>query len=88
MKKFVLVSIVEDIQGKLYLTIDPLGEFLTFTKQDGNTTSNFQVSKFSGIDSTYSLPENVVLLTLKSLTTERSSIRLEHLYDLLALFFT
>ncbi|KAL8230467.1 hypothetical protein R6Q57_000250 [Mikania cordata] len=86
------------IQGKYYIRIDPLGEgakwrrsygqeiysplLLAFTEQDGNTTSNFQVSKFSGIDSTYSLPENVVLLTLQELEDGNVLIRLAHLYEI------
>ncbi|KAL8254695.1 hypothetical protein R6Q59_032916 [Mikania micrantha] len=55
---------------------------------DGNTTSNFQVSKFLGMDSTYILPKNVVLLTLQELDDGKVLLCLAHLYEVLALFFT
>ncbi|KAI7736479.1 hypothetical protein M8C21_012084, partial [Ambrosia artemisiifolia] len=86
------------VQGKYYLRMDPLGEgakwrrsygqeiysplLLAFTEQDGNRETNFQVSKFSGMDSTYSLPDNVVLLTLQELEDEKVLLRLAHLYEI------
>ncbi|KAL8254675.1 hypothetical protein R6Q59_032896 [Mikania micrantha] len=85
--------------GKFYITIDPLGEgakwcrsygqemysprLLAFTELDGNTTSNFQVSKFLGMDSTCSLPENVVLLTLQELDDGKVLLRLANLYEVI-----
>ncbi|MFS7971359.1 putative alpha-mannosidase [Helianthus anomalus] len=86
------------VQGKYYVRIDPLGEgakwrrsygqeiysplLLAFTEQDGNKGTNFQVSKFSGMDPTYSLPDNVVLLTLQELEDGNVLLRLAHLYEI------
>ncbi|MCI19588.1 lysosomal alpha-mannosidase-like, partial [Trifolium medium] len=69
------------IQGKLYLRIDRKGEgakwrrtvgqelysplLLAFTEQDADNRLHFQQPTFSGIDSSYSLPNNTVLLTLQ-----------------------
>ncbi|KAJ0639216.1 putative alpha-mannosidase [Helianthus annuus] len=85
------------VQGKYYLRMDPLGEgakwrrsygqeiysplLLAFTEQDENKRTNFQVSKFSGMDSTYSLPDNVALLTLQELEDGKVLLRLAHLYE-------
>uniref|UniRef100_A0A251RVG3 Putative galactose mutarotase-like domain-containing protein n=1 Tax=Helianthus annuus TaxID=4232 RepID=A0A251RVG3_HELAN len=85
------------VQGKYYLRMDPVGEgakwrrsygqeiysplLLSFTEQDGNKGTNFQVSKFSGMDSTYSLPDNVALLTLQELEDGNVLLRLAHLYE-------
>ncbi|XP_071733946.1 probable alpha-mannosidase At5g13980 isoform X2 [Rutidosis leptorrhynchoides] len=85
------------VQGKYYIRIDPLGEgakwrrsygqevysplLLAFTEQDGNDETNFQVSKFSGMDPTYSLPDNVALLTLQELEDGKILLRLAHLYE-------
>ncbi|KAM0060144.1 putative alpha-mannosidase [Helianthus debilis subsp. tardiflorus] len=86
------------VQGKYYLRMDPLGEgakwrrsygqeiysplLLAFTEQDENKGTNFQVSKFSGMDSTYSLPDNVALLTLQELEDGKVLLRLAHLYEI------
>ncbi|KAK1422413.1 hypothetical protein QVD17_25512 [Tagetes erecta] len=86
------------VQGKYYLRMDPLGEgakwrrsygqeiysplLLAFTEQDGNKGTDFQVSKYSGMDSTYSLPDNVVLLTLQELDDGKILLRLAHLYEI------
>ncbi|KAJ0639214.1 putative alpha-mannosidase [Helianthus annuus] len=86
------------VQGKYYLRMDPVGEgakwrrsygqeiysplLLAFTEQDGNKGTNFQVSKFSGMDSTYSLPDNVALLTLQELEDGNVLLRLAHLYEI------
>nr|KAJ0189809.1 hypothetical protein LSAT_V11C800418090 [Lactuca sativa] len=67
------------VQGKYYLRIDPIGEgakwrrsygqeiysplLLAFTEQDEKTGTNFQVSTFSGMDSSYSLPERSIVNT-------------------------
>ncbi|KAL8252224.1 hypothetical protein R6Q59_035917 [Mikania micrantha] len=75
-----------NIQEKNYIRINLLGGCQV--APDGNTTSNSQVSKFSGMNSTYSLPENVVLLTLQELEDGNVLLRLAHLYEVLALFFT
>nr|GEY53800.1 probable alpha-mannosidase At5g13980 [Tanacetum cinerariifolium] len=86
------------VQGKYYLRIDPLGEgakwrrsygqeiysplLLAFTEQDGNEGTNFQVSTFTGMDPSYSLPDNVALLTLQELEDGRVLLRLTHLYEI------
>ncbi|KVI06110.1 Galactose mutarotase-like domain-containing protein [Cynara cardunculus var. scolymus] len=86
------------IQGKYYLRIDPLGEgakwrrsygqeiysplLLAFTEQDGQQGPNFEVSTFSGMDSTYTLPDNVALLTLQELEDGKVLLRLAHLYEI------
>ncbi|XP_059643821.1 probable alpha-mannosidase At5g13980 [Cornus florida] len=86
------------IQGKYYLRIDPLGEgakwrrssgqeiyspfLLAFTEQDGDKWSNFQVSSFSGIDPSYTLPDNVAMLTLQELEEGKVLLRLAHLYEI------
>uniref|UniRef100_A0A164XFA1 alpha-mannosidase n=1 Tax=Daucus carota subsp. sativus TaxID=79200 RepID=A0A164XFA1_DAUCS len=86
------------IQGKYYLRIDPLGEgakwrrsygqeiyspfLLAFTEQDGDKSTKFQVSSFSYMDSSYSLPDNVALLTLQELEDGTVLLRLAHLYEI------
>lgn len=86
------------VQGKYYLRIDPVGEgakwrrsygqeiysplLLAFTEQDEKTGTNFQVSTFSGMDSSYSLPDNVALLTLQELEDGKILLRLAHLYEI------
>ncbi|KAL7600470.1 hypothetical protein Lser_V15G23617 [Lactuca serriola] len=83
------------VQGKYYLRIDPIGKgakwrrsygqeiysplLLAFTEQE--TGTNFQVSTFSGMDSSYSLPDNVALLTLQELEDGKILLRLAHLYE-------
>nr|CAB3489901.1 unnamed protein product [Digitaria exilis] len=70
------------IEGKYYLKIDPQGEgarwrrtfgqeiysplLLAFSEQDGGNWLNSHVPKFSAMDPTYSLPDNVALLTLQA----------------------
>ncbi|KAA8542054.1 hypothetical protein F0562_023206 [Nyssa sinensis] len=86
------------IQGKYYLRIDPLGEgakwrrsfgqeiyspfLLAFTEQDGDKGTNFQVSTFSGMDPSYSLPDNVAMITLQELEDGQVLLRLAHLYEI------
>uniref|UniRef100_A0A5B7A9H0 Alpha-mannosidase n=1 Tax=Davidia involucrata TaxID=16924 RepID=A0A5B7A9H0_DAVIN len=86
------------IQGKYYLRIDPLGEgakwrrsfgqeiyspfLLAFTEQDGDKWTNFQVSTFSGTDPSYSLPDNVAMITLQELEDGKVLLRLAHLYEI------
>lgn len=69
------------IQGRLYYRIDPLGEgakwrrsfgqeiysplLLAFAEQDGDNWANSHKLTFSGIDSSYSLPKNVAVITLQ-----------------------
>ncbi|KAB1199804.1 Lysosomal alpha-mannosidase [Morella rubra] len=69
------------IQGKFYFRFDPLGEgakwrrtvgqeiysplLLAFAEQDGDNWMDSHVASFSGIDPSYSLPDNVALITLQ-----------------------
>ncbi|KAK2983332.1 hypothetical protein RJ640_016070, partial [Escallonia rubra] len=86
------------IQGKYYLRIDPLGEgakwrrslgqeiysplLLAFTEQDGDSWTKFQAPTFSGLDPSYSLPDNVAILTLQELEDGKVLLRLAHLYEI------
>ncbi|KAG4915573.1 hypothetical protein JHK87_053130 [Glycine soja] len=86
------------IQGKLYLRIDHKGEaakwrrtvgqelysplLLAFTEQDGDNWLHFSPSTFSGIDSSYSLPDNTALLTLQEFKNGKVLLRLAHLYEI------
>ncbi|KAK7311284.1 hypothetical protein RJT34_09318 [Clitoria ternatea] len=86
------------IQGKLFLRIDHTGEggnwrrtigqelysplLLAFTEQDGDNWSHFQPSTFSGIDSSYSLPNNTAILTLQEYKNGKVLLRLAHLYEI------
>uniref|UniRef100_A0A453MAD6 Glycosyl hydrolase family 38 C-terminal domain-containing protein n=1 Tax=Aegilops tauschii subsp. strangulata TaxID=200361 RepID=A0A453MAD6_AEGTS len=85
------------IEGKYYLKIDPQGDgarwrrtfgqelysplLLAFAEKDGGNWGNSHVSSFSGMDPTYSLPENVALLTLEELEDGSVLLRLAHLYE-------
>ncbi|KAF8694238.1 hypothetical protein HU200_038373 [Digitaria exilis] len=85
------------IEGKYYLKIDPQGEgarwrrtfgqeiysplLLAFSEQDGGNWVNSHVPKFSAMDPTYSLPDNVALLTLQELEDESVLLRFAHLYE-------
>ncbi|KAJ4729552.1 Alpha-mannosidase [Melia azedarach] len=86
------------IQGKYYFRIDPLGEgakwrrtfgqeiysplLLAFTEEDGDNWRNSHVLTFSGIDSSYSLPDNVAIITLQELDDGKVLLRLAHLYEI------
>ncbi|KAJ0110576.1 hypothetical protein Patl1_02545 [Pistacia atlantica] len=85
------------IQGKYYFKIDLLGEgakwrrsfgqeiysplLLAFTEEDGDNWTNSHVSTFSGIDSSYTLPDNVAIVTLQELDDGKVLLRLAHLYE-------
>ncbi|CAN6572506.1 unnamed protein product [Malus baccata var. baccata] len=86
------------IQGKFYFRIDPLGEgakwrrtfgqeiysplLLAFSEQDGDNWKNSHVTTFSGVGSSYSLPNNVALITLQELDDGKVLLRLAHLYEM------
>ncbi|XVF57695.1 hypothetical protein PTKIN_Ptkin07bG0002600 [Pterospermum kingtungense] len=71
------------IRGKFYLRIDHIGEgakwrrtvgqeiysplLLAFSEQDGDDWMSSHVPTFSGIDPSYSLPDNVAIITLQIL---------------------
>ncbi|KFK25632.1 hypothetical protein AALP_AA8G139900 [Arabis alpina] len=85
------------IQGKYYYRVDPYGEgakwrrtfgqeiysplLLAFAQQDDGKPINIGAASFSGIDSSYSLPDNVALLTLQELDDGNVLLRLAHLYE-------
>ncbi|WJX84389.1 alpha-mannosidase [Trifolium repens] len=84
------------ILGKYYFRIDPVGEgarwrrtfgqeiyspfLLAFTESEGNWGDS-HVTTFSGIESSYSLPENVAIITLQDLGDGKILLRLSHLYE-------
>eukprot|EP00257_Ricinus_communis_P013468 XP_015570900.1 alpha-mannosidase At3g26720 [Ricinus communis] len=85
------------IQGRYFVRIDPLGEgakwrrtvgqeiyspiLLAFAEQDGSNWMNSHIPTFSGIDPSYSLPNNTALLTLQELENGKVLLRLAHLYE-------
>ncbi|XP_065865581.1 probable alpha-mannosidase At5g13980 [Euphorbia lathyris] len=85
------------IQGKYYFRIDPVGEgakwrrsfgqeiysplLLAFAEEDGNNWMSSHVTSFSGIDASYSLPDNVAVITLEELDDGKVLLRLAHLYE-------
>ncbi|KAG1331603.1 putative alpha-mannosidase [Cocos nucifera] len=85
------------VQGKFYLRVDPLGEgakwrrsfgqeiysplLLAFSEQDGGNWTGSHIPKFSALDSSYSLPDNVALITLQALEDGSVLLRLAHLYE-------
>ncbi|XP_073146127.1 probable alpha-mannosidase At5g13980 [Henckelia pumila] len=84
------------IQGKYYVRLDPLGEgskwrrsfgqeiyspfILAFSEQDDEWT-NFPTPTFSAMDPSYSLPNNVAIITLQELENGNVLFRLAHLYE-------
>uniref|UniRef100_A0A6N2M9Q3 Alpha-mannosidase n=1 Tax=Salix viminalis TaxID=40686 RepID=A0A6N2M9Q3_SALVM len=86
------------IQGKYYFRIDPIGEgakwrrsfgqeiysplLLAFSEEDGDKWMNTHVTTFSSFDSSYSLPDNVAVLTLQELDDGKVLLRLAHLYEI------
>ncbi|CAL9037049.1 probable alpha-mannosidase At5g13980 [Musa acuminata AAA Group] len=85
------------IQGKLYIRVDPLGEgahwrrstgqqiysplLIAFSEEHEGNWSNFHITTFSMLDHSYSLPENVALITLQELEDGSVLLRLGHLYE-------
>nr|GMC73704.1 probable alpha-mannosidase At5g13980 [Ipomoea batatas] len=85
------------VQGKYYVRIDPLGEgakwrrsfgqeiyspfLLAFAEQEINEGTKFQIPTFTGIDPSYSLPDNVAIITLQELEDKSVLVRLAHLYE-------
>ncbi|CAN6713500.1 unnamed protein product [Malus baccata var. baccata] len=86
------------IIGKYYLRLDPLGEgakwrrsfgqeiyspfLLAFTEQDEDSWTSSHVTTFSGMDPSYTLPDNVAIITLQELEDEKLLFRLAHLYEI------
>ncbi|KAL0425205.1 UNVERIFIED_CONTAM: putative alpha-mannosidase [Sesamum radiatum] len=85
------------VQGKYYLRLDPLGEgskwrrsfgqeiyspfLLAFSEQDDKWT-NFPRPTFSAMDPSYTLPDNVAIITLQELEDRTVLLRLAHLYEI------
>nr|XP_043614554.1 alpha-mannosidase At3g26720-like isoform X2 [Erigeron canadensis] len=85
------------VQGKYYIRIDPKGDgakwrrtfgqeiysplLLAFAEQNGDDWKNSLVSSFSMIDESYSLPDNVAVITLQELENGKVLLRLAHLYE-------
>lgn len=85
------------IQGKYYYRIDPLGEgakwrrttgqeiyspfLLAFTEEVEDNWMSSHVPTYSAIES-YSLPDNVAIITLQELDTRKVLVRLAHLYEM------
>ncbi|XVF16104.1 hypothetical protein REPUB_Repub10bG0002500 [Reevesia pubescens] len=85
------------IQGKFYFRIDHIGEgakwrrragqeiysplLLAFSEQDSNDWMSSHIPTFSGIDPSYSLPDNVAIITLQELEKRKVLLRLTHLYE-------
>nr|BET03731.1 alpha-mannosidase [Allium cepa] len=85
------------VKGKVYLRIDPKGEgakwrrsfgqeiysplLIAFSEQVGSNWANSHIGKFSYMDPSYSLPDNVALLTLQALEDGSTLLRLAHLYE-------
>ncbi|RWR73136.1 alpha-mannosidase-like protein isoform X1 [Cinnamomum micranthum f. kanehirae] len=88
----------ETVRGKFYLRIDPLGEgakwrrtagqeiyspfLLAFTEQNGGNWTSSHIPTFSAIDPSYSLPDNVAMITLQVLEDGSVLMRLAHLYEM------
>ncbi|XP_028229498.1 probable alpha-mannosidase At5g13980 [Glycine soja] len=85
------------VLGKYYFRIDPVGEgarwrrsfgqeiysplLLAFTESEGHWGDS-HVTTFSGIDSSYNLPDNVAIVTLQDLGDGKVLLRLAHLYEI------
>ncbi|THU46057.1 hypothetical protein C4D60_Mb09t00950 [Musa balbisiana] len=85
------------VQGKFYVKIDPLGEgsrwrrtfgqeiysplLVAFSKEDGGNWTGSHTANFSAMDPSYSLPDNVALITLQALEDGNVLLRLAHLYE-------
>ncbi|CAH9082893.1 unnamed protein product [Cuscuta europaea] len=85
------------VKGKFYVRIDPLGEgarwrrsfgqeiyspfLLAFSEQDINHGTKFHIPTFTMVDPSYSLPDNVAIVTLQELEDKTVLIRLAHLYE-------
>uniref|UniRef100_A0A166HRS0 Alpha-mannosidase n=1 Tax=Daucus carota subsp. sativus TaxID=79200 RepID=A0A166HRS0_DAUCS len=85
------------VNGMFYIKIDPLGEgakwrrtfgqeiysplLLAFAEQDENNWLSSHVPTFSAVDSSYSLPKNIAVVTLQELDSGIVLLRLAHLYE-------
>ncbi|KAK9108609.1 hypothetical protein Syun_024620 [Stephania yunnanensis] len=86
------------IRGSFYFRIDPLGEgakwrritgqeiyspfLLAFAEETSGSWAKSHVASFSGIAPSYSLPDNVALITLQELEDGQVLLRLAHLFEI------
>ncbi|KAF3786699.1 Alpha-mannosidase [Nymphaea thermarum] len=86
------------IQGKFYIRIDPLGGgakwrrsagqeiysplLLAFAEQDKVEMGSPLIRTFSKTSTSYSLPDNVAVITLQELKDGSTLLRLAHLYEM------
>ncbi|CAN6485588.1 unnamed protein product [Victoria cruziana] len=86
------------VQGKFYIRIDPLGAgakwrrsagqeiysplLLAFAGQDKVEMSAPLIPSFSATSTSYSLPDNVAIITLQELKDGSTLLRLAHLYEM------
>ncbi|KAG6527682.1 hypothetical protein ZIOFF_009808 [Zingiber officinale] len=89
--------LLSQIQGKLYIRVDPLGKgaqwrrstgqkiysplLIAFSEEHGGNWSNSHATTFSMMDHSYSLPDNVALITLQELQDGNVLIRFAHMYE-------
>uniref|UniRef100_A0A803LR44 Glycosyl hydrolase family 38 C-terminal domain-containing protein n=1 Tax=Chenopodium quinoa TaxID=63459 RepID=A0A803LR44_CHEQI len=87
------------IKGKYFFKIDPIGEgakwrrsysqeiysplIFAFAEQDGDDWMSSHVPTFTGLASSYSLPDNVAIITLQELDNGKVLLRLAHLYEII-----
>ncbi|XP_021762462.1 alpha-mannosidase At3g26720-like isoform X2 [Chenopodium quinoa] len=87
------------IKGKYFFKIDPIGEgakwrrsfsqeiysplILAFAEQDGDDWMSSHVPTFTGLASSYSLPDNVAIITLQEFDNGKVLLRLAHLYEII-----
>ncbi|KAH6810146.1 Glycosyl hydrolase family 38 protein [Perilla frutescens var. frutescens] len=85
------------VRGKFYFRIDPRGEgarwrrtfgqeiysplLVAFSEDEGNNWMNSRITTFSAMDQSYSLPNNIAVITLQELQSGRVLLRLAHLYE-------
>ncbi|KAL2500188.1 Glycosyl hydrolase family 38 protein [Abeliophyllum distichum] len=85
------------IQGKFFLRIDPRGEgakwrrtfgqevysplLLAFSEEERNKWMSSHITTFSAIDPSYTLPNNIAVITLQELDSGKVLLRLAHLYE-------
>lgn len=85
------------VQGKFYFRIDlrgggakwrrTLGQeiysplLLAFSEEEGDNLMSSRITTFSAMDQSYSLPNNIAVITLQELQSGKVLLRLAHLYE-------
>ncbi|CAK9153215.1 unnamed protein product, partial [Ilex paraguariensis] len=75
---FLLAFVVQDEDN--WMIID-------YLLQDEDNWMSSHVPTFSGIDVSYSLPDNIAIITLQELDDRKVLLRLAHLYEVVISFF-